>query len=295
MRIKDRKVWFMKICFVVLHYKTLDDTINCINDIIVLNCEKEIVVVDNGSNDGTYDKLQSQYGGCNIRIIKSDENKGFARGNNIGIKAIKEKNNTLIVVCNSDLRFKQKEFGEILERDYLTHSFAVWAPDITSEDGVVHENPSINEIYDGNSLDREIHRFRIISELCKKRLFVAARIANRTVLSKSKRLEWEKEISTDSAPIKVHGACFALSPQFFAVYDGLFEGTFLFEEENILSDMCLRKGLRIWYDPAAKVVHLGSKSYRETIPDRNERFTNYITECMKSLENYSKWIVQQEE
>jgi GT2 family glycosyltransferase len=45
----------------------------------------QIVVVDNGSNDGTLDIVRAQWPG--IRVIESGGNLGFARANNIGIRA----------------------------------------------------------------------------------------------------------------------------------------------------------------------------------------------------------------
>lgn len=282
----------MRIYYVVLHYKTLDETIDCINDILLLNGAKEIIVVDNGSNDGTYEKLKEKYPQKNIRIICSHENLGFARGNNLGIREVEDYENSITVVCNSDLRFKQREFGEILERDYLDDKFGVWAPDVMSEDNRIHENPSINEISSDIALRRELRRFAVVRSICDKRLYTFARIINRFVLSKSKKLDWRKSISNDSVPIKVHGACFALGPRFFDVYDGLYEGTFLFQEENILSDMCRRKGLRMVYEPKAKVIHLGSRSYKKRFTNKNERFMNYIENCLASLKSYSEWINQ---
>ena len=45
----------------------------------------EIVVVDNGSSDGTLDAVRSRW--PRVRVIESGGNVGFARANNIGIRA----------------------------------------------------------------------------------------------------------------------------------------------------------------------------------------------------------------
>jgi N-acetylglucosaminyl-diphospho-decaprenol L-rhamnosyltransferase len=45
-----------------------------------------IVVVDNGSDDGSWQQLSAQLGSC--RLLRLEENVGFARGNNFGARAL---------------------------------------------------------------------------------------------------------------------------------------------------------------------------------------------------------------
>jgi len=44
----------------------------------------EIIVVDNGSTDGSPDTVKKKH--PDIKLVKLDENKGFAAANNIGIR-----------------------------------------------------------------------------------------------------------------------------------------------------------------------------------------------------------------
>lgn len=44
----------------------------------------EVVVVDNASGDGTTEMIESRYAW--VKLIKSEENLGFAKGNNVGIR-----------------------------------------------------------------------------------------------------------------------------------------------------------------------------------------------------------------
>ena len=53
-----------------------------------VNCPHTVVVVDNGATDEEADALSKRLGG--IRVIAS-ENKGFAVGNNIGAKWLRDK------------------------------------------------------------------------------------------------------------------------------------------------------------------------------------------------------------
>ena len=50
----------MTFCFIVLHYKNINETIKCISSIQVNFTEYRVVIIDNASNDGTADKPDAQ-------------------------------------------------------------------------------------------------------------------------------------------------------------------------------------------------------------------------------------------
>lgn len=85
--------------FVILSYNTIDLTKACISSIRATCMEGtyEIVVVDNGSADGSVEWLEAQ---LDIRLIKNSENLGFPGGCNVGIKAANPGND--IMFLNSD-------------------------------------------------------------------------------------------------------------------------------------------------------------------------------------------------
>ena len=57
----------MTFCFIVLHYKNINETIKCISSIQVNFTEYRVVIIDNASNDGTADKLKELY--CKFKQI----------------------------------------------------------------------------------------------------------------------------------------------------------------------------------------------------------------------------------
>jgi len=59
--------------------------------------EYEIIVVDNGSNDGSAECIQNEF--PELTLIKSEENLGFARANNLGYE---RSAGEYIVLLNSD-------------------------------------------------------------------------------------------------------------------------------------------------------------------------------------------------
>ncbi|MBZ4302096.1 glycosyltransferase family 2 protein, partial [Streptococcus pneumoniae] len=80
-------------CYIILHYKVLEETISCVNSIKEGNYNaKQIVIIDNFSNNGTGEKLQELYeSDLEIEGLINHENAGFARGNNVAYQFAKEK------------------------------------------------------------------------------------------------------------------------------------------------------------------------------------------------------------
>jgi GT2 family glycosyltransferase len=79
-------------------------TRRCLDSLLALSLdEAEIIVVDNGSDDGTADGLGAYAG--RIRVLRLPENLGFVRGMNAGIAAAREDDD--VVLLNNDLVFDQ--------------------------------------------------------------------------------------------------------------------------------------------------------------------------------------------
>lgn len=78
----------MELSIIIVNYKTLKLTSNCIDSIIKSNTkglDYEIIVVDNASADGSIEAIQKQF--PRVKTIINNENQGFSKANNLGIKA----------------------------------------------------------------------------------------------------------------------------------------------------------------------------------------------------------------
>ncbi|MEI3381493.1 MAG: glycosyltransferase [Dorea sp.] len=110
------------IAFVILHYRAADMTRRCVEKIQALPGEKQIVIVDNASPNGSGQVLLDEYASCpEIKVILNPENSGFAKGNNLGVKWVREhKKPEFTVVLNNDVEILQEDFckriGEIYEK-----------------------------------------------------------------------------------------------------------------------------------------------------------------------------------
>ena len=75
----------MKNGIVILNYNDSENTMLMLDDIKNYKILSAIIVVDNHSTDDSFKKLK-KYENSKIKIIEAPENKGYAAGNNFGIK-----------------------------------------------------------------------------------------------------------------------------------------------------------------------------------------------------------------
>ena len=85
----------------------------------------EIIVVDNGSVDGTQEFLKKQY--KSIRLIENNKNLGFAEANNIGIKAAK---GDAILLLNNDATMATNALQLMMDEAVADQSCGIVCPKI---------------------------------------------------------------------------------------------------------------------------------------------------------------------
>lgn len=92
----------VKIVIVVLNYKGLKDSLECLESLRRCakgNYDVEIIIVENGSGDGSAEALAKIK---DIHLLVNDKNLGFSGGMNSGIKYALKRNTDFVVVLNND-------------------------------------------------------------------------------------------------------------------------------------------------------------------------------------------------
>ena len=109
------------VSIVIPSFNTKDVLVSCVKSIIGEGeLEKEIIVVDNASSDGSVTaikKLKKEHQNYRLTIIENKINLGFAKAVNLGIKASK---GDYIFLLNSDTLVKKDSINKILNfaKDY---------------------------------------------------------------------------------------------------------------------------------------------------------------------------------
>lgn len=95
------------LAIVILTWNALDYTKRCLDSLNIRDMPNwvEVIIVDNGSVDGTVKYLESIDG---IKLIKNPSNYGYAKAVNIGIRAAKK--DADIVLLNNDVELIQQDW-----------------------------------------------------------------------------------------------------------------------------------------------------------------------------------------
>ena len=100
---------------IVLNYNGLAYIRNCLDSVLNTKYPSlEVILVDNNSNDGSFEICKSLYGNCGfVKLVRNDANHGYALGNNIGATHCTGK---YIVFLNSDT---------VVDEDWLGNAISV--------------------------------------------------------------------------------------------------------------------------------------------------------------------------
>lgn len=242
----------MNFGFVILHYYTIDDTKKCV-DSIRNNVKKyKIVIVDNGSKNGTGKELYDYYqNDKNIVVIINEKNVGFANGNNIGIDYMKKNYKIdFLTVMNNDVELIKCNFENNIINEYKNSKFGILGPQIMTLNGDLKTNP-VEDIINTNKKVKAILTKKIIKLiLCFIYLDFFVKEGNRKKIYKNKY-----DNNTRYENVKLHGACLIFSNEYFKEYKHLNEKTFLYFEEDILYIEALKKNIKTVFNPNLKVFH----------------------------------------
>ena len=229
-----------ELSIITVNYNGLNDTCALI-DSIPFNEDMEVIVVDNGSRENEASKLQTRY--PYIKTIRSDQNLGFAGGNNLGIKSSKGK---YLYLINNDTVCKDFNPEALINRLKVS-------PKI----GMV--SPKIRFAWDNNPI--QFAGYTPLSTIT---------VRNRAIgFGEEDKGQYDTPHQTPYA----HGAAMMLKREVVNKVGFMPECYFLYYEELDWSMMINRAGYEIWYDPASTIYHKESQSTGQNSPLR----TYYIT------------------
>lgn len=270
------------VAVVILHYKNLSDTLECISSIKKLSGSKKIIVVDNCSLKSS-EKKELQL--CCDNLICLKQNEGFARANNIGCKfAVENYNPDFLIVINNDTVICQKNFLKIIEQKYRQYHFDILGPRILCKEGSGSVNP-YSPLTNIKEVDAELKKqkqllfiyhskilyFFLVSYMRLKRIFV-----KRAML---KNGEFEE------LNVALHGCALIFSKQYYNKFKNVFcEKTFLYHEESFLYLRMKQQNCVSLYSPDLEIIHKEGASLNLLYANQRQKLLFRTQEIIKSLQ-----------
>ncbi len=271
---------------IILHYKNYQETIDCVMSALKQQGSGyEIVVVDNGSGDGSYEILRRRFRRVpHVTVKRLKKNLGFARGNNCGIRYARTHFGAEdCFICNSDVIFKETLFEELLAargEEIGVISPAVYDTDHNPQPFSVNTTDPYKTIaftwlyvlY--MSLPNHLRRIlRVLHKLLFKGLGKLIRRLCELYIIFSKYILTDKKGEKDDISPKsrasgnkaedfcrIQGCAFLLTKEYFKFYNQLYPKTFLYGEELNLSVYLKKAGLKAVAADTSPVIHKGKQS-----------------------------------
>ena len=226
---KSSAINYPKVSIIILNWNGLEDTMECLESLRNLTYPNyEVIVVDNASEGDDVKVLREKFGEY-IHLIENDDNYGFARGNNIGIRYCLERGTDYIFLLNNDTIVDADFLGRLVEVAETDEMIGIASP----------------MIYWYNQPDKIQFGGRLRINLLKG-----------TVTAMK-----EKEASKTTIGSDVASGAAMLIKKTTVERIGLLPEEYFFGVED--RDYCLRslrEGLKIMLVPAARIWHKGARA-----------------------------------
>lgn len=222
----------MKLSIIIVNWNTKDLLKQCLESIVGGSGgigDYEVIVVDNGSSDGSVDYVKSVTG---IKLTENKQNLGFAVGNNVGIKKAK---GNYIMLLNSDT-IVQKNAIEILVDFLDRHSdIDIVGPKLLNIDRTPQSNcGSFPDLW-------------VTFVMLFKEHFGGSNLVRNSPV-KSEFVDW------------IAGTAFMARRKVFDCVGGLDEEIFMYMEEVEWFYRTKKAGLKTYFVNDSEIIHLGRGS-----------------------------------
>lgn len=219
----------MDLSIIVLSFNTRDITDECLRRLR----SSEVIVLDNASTDGSPEMIEKKYPW--VKLIKSRENTGFAKGNNI---AMKQSNNPIVLFLNSDC---------FVEKDTLNKAFEYFKNNACDALGVklIYENGKLQP--SAGALPNPLNTFFWIFGLTN-----SFHPENKEFFAKARRVGW------------VTGAFLMMRKEVFEKVGGFDEKIFMYMDEVDLCKRINMAGYKVCFTPDIAVTHLQRASQTDS-------------------------------
>ncbi len=210
----------------------------------------EIIVVDSASSDGSVALVQQYF--PQVRLIASDENLGYAKGNNSGVAVAQGR---YLFLLNPDTVLQSKALSQMLSHMDSHPQVGVVGPKLLWPDGSVQSSrrhfPTVGSLFWESTLlgqwfpqNKHIHQYHLVD----------------TSPDHVQAVDW------------LVGAALFIRREAWQQIGPIDENFFMYFEETDWCSRCVKAGWEIHYLPKAQITHYEGKSSEQVVAARTVRF-----------------------
>lgn len=252
-----------KIAVVILNYNSWQETLKeiaILNDKIGIS-NQDIIIVDNDSPNDSDEQLLKREKELGYKYIQSGNNKGYAAGNNIGLRYAYEQRYDYALIINNDILISDEQMLQKLVKTFeRDESLAVVNPKIFAPDGHLYNYDASKPTFWDLTLGMLSYR--------KK---------GRNIIDRGGY----------GYVFRPQGCCMLLDLKKTKEVDFMDENTFLYVEEPILAARLEKKGYKCACCLETDIIHNHSVTVKSTFQKRkivkihNKSYAYYLKEYRK--------------
>ncbi len=199
---------------------------------------KEVIVVDNASSDSSAEMVAAEF--SEVNLIRSEKNLGFAKANNLGIKAA---TGDYLALVNSDVVVHPDCFQQLLQFLAAHPKAGLIGPRVIGRDG---------------KPQRTCRLLPSVWNTCCESFGLDTAFSGSPLFSGREMRHWNQD---STAEVEVLSGCFWLARRTAVERVGGLDERFFFYAEDV--DWCKRfrdAGWQTWYVTDASATHFGGGS-----------------------------------
>ncbi|MGH7598746.1 MAG: glycosyltransferase family 2 protein [bacterium] len=217
------------VSIIIVTWNCRDHVLQCLKTIYASRKARfEVIVRDNGSEDGTWQAIQEKY--PMVKLIGDSRNIGFAAANN---EAIAQAGGSYLLLLNPDTEISSTTISELVASAKMNNHRAMLVPTLLNGDGTIQ--PSW-------------HSFPTLSGIVRKSVEEAKKILRKPVKGEARSVDW------------AIGACWFIPAAVYQKVGGLDANLFMYGEDLDYCWRMHRAGADVIWAPAIQVIHHGNVS-----------------------------------
>ena len=99
---------------------------DCLNSLKASTVDTDVIIIDNGSTDGTIENIQSRF--PELELVVSETNLGFGKANNIGLRKALKGNYDFVFLLNQDAWLQTDTLSELINFHLSNPEYGILSP-----------------------------------------------------------------------------------------------------------------------------------------------------------------------